>query len=101
MIHSLLSASHVIEYHQDLSLDCESPDTIHWICEQLHRLSIEERIFTDRHLIQLNQTIKEIPTGRQRQLRSARDQVLYYLSTVCEWQLPPVKEAQFEDAQNT
>ena len=35
MIHSLLSASHVIEYHQDLSLDCESPDTIHWICEQL------------------------------------------------------------------
>ena len=99
MMNSLLRASHVIEYHQDLSLDCETSDNIDWICQQLHRLSIKQRIFTDHHLTQLNQAIKAIPTGRQRQLIAARDQVLYYLRTVCEWQLPPVKEAQFEDAQ--
>lgn len=99
MINSLLSASHVIEYHQDLGLDCEAADTIHWICEQLHHLSIKQRTLTDHHLSHLNHVIKKIPTGRQRRLFAARDQVLYYLSTVCEWQLPPVKEAQFEDTQ--
>ena len=91
MMNSLLTASHVIEYHQDLSLDCETSDNIDWICQQLHRLSIKQRIFTDHHLTQLNQAIKAIPTGRQRQLIAARDRVLYYLRTVCEWQLPPVK----------
>ncbi|CDS95204.1 site-specific integrase [Vibrio coralliirubri] len=101
MINSLLSANHVIEYHYDLGLDCESADTIHWICEQLHHLSIKQRTLTDHHLSQLNHVIKEIPTGRQRRLFAARDQVLYYLCTVCEWQLPPVKEAQFEDTQMT
>lgn len=101
MMNALLSANHVIEYHYDLGLDCEIPEHIHWICEQLYRLSIAQRTFTDRHLVQLNRVIKEIPTGRQRRLMAARDQVLYYLSIVCEWQLPPVKEAQFEDAQMT
>lgn len=99
MINPTLNPQHVIEYHQDLGVECESASEINWVCEQIQALSIQQRALTTLELKIINSKIKCIPTGRQRRLTSARDQVLFYLNTICEWQLPSVKAKQFEDAQ--
>lgn len=99
MINPALNAQHIIEYHQDLGVECEPTEEINWVCEQIQALSIQQRALTTLELNTINSKIKRIPTGRQRRLTFARDQVLFYLNTICEWQLPSVKEKQFEDAQ--
>ncbi|MCL1106472.1 site-specific integrase [Shewanella algicola] len=63
----------------------------------LNSLNISERALSQQQLIHINQNIRSIPTGRQRALSTALNQVLLYLKDICDWQLPESKEPVFRD----
>ncbi|MBB1438921.1 site-specific integrase [Shewanella sp. SG41-4] len=92
-----LTADIVFEYRDDQGLTCEKQEHIQWVCNILNSLNISERALSQQQLKHINQKIRSVPTGRQRSLSTALNQVLLYLKDICDWQLPQTKEPVFRD----
>ncbi|AZG74163.1 site-specific integrase [Shewanella livingstonensis] len=92
-----LTADSVFEYRDDLGLTCEKQEHIQWVCNILNSLHISERVLSQQQLLLINQKIRSVPTGRQRSLSTALNQVLLYLNEICDWQLPKTTESVFRD----
>lgn len=92
-----LTAQTIITYRVELGMDCEETSNLQWVCDLINSLNINERALSKEQLNDINKRIKSIPTGKQRVLLSALDQVLFYLKEICNWQLPEVKEQAFTD----
>lgn len=83
----MLDHKDVARYLQDQGLTEIASSDLEWICARLYMESSERRLTSDT-LNTLARQIAAIPTGRQRRLRQARNQVLLYLGNICEWTLP-------------
>jgi hypothetical protein len=92
-----VTADSVFEYREDQGLTCEKHEHIQWVCNMLNSLNISERALSQQQLIHINKKIRSVPTGRQRALSTALNQVLLYLKDICDWQLPETKEPVFRD----
>lgn len=92
-----VTADSVVEYREDQGLNCEKHENIQWVCNALNSLNIKERALSQLHLKHITQKIRSVPTGRQRALSTALNQVLFYLKDICDWQLPETKESVFRD----
>lgn len=86
------SSEDVRRYHQDLGHEAADAAALAWVCTYLDT-HIHERALTVESLSALNHAIHLVPTGRQRRLKVALDQVLLYLYEVCDWSLPEKNEA--------
>ncbi|WP_412514818.1 hypothetical protein, partial [Shewanella indica] len=84
-------------YLDDLGLTIAARTDIKWVCLQLEQHS-SQRQLSEESLKQINHAISNIPTGRQRRLKQARDQVLQYLFDVCDWTLPSKQESRCQDS---
>ncbi|TVL62555.1 hypothetical protein AYJ00_11445 [Shewanella algae] len=84
-------------YLDDQGLTIAARTDIKWVCLQLEQHS-SQRQLSEESLKQINHAISSIPTGRQRRLKQARDQVLQYLYDVCDWTLPPKQESRCQDS---
>lgn len=92
-----LTAQTIITYREELGMECEETSKLQSVCDLINSLNINERALSKEQLNEINKQIKSIPTGKQRVLLSALDQVLFYLKEICNWQLPEVKEQAFTD----
>jgi hypothetical protein len=92
-----VTAESVFEYREGQGLTCEKHEHIQWVCNILNSLHFKERALSQDHLSDINQLIRSIPTGRQRALSTALNQVLFYLKEICDWQLPETKESVLRD----
>lgn len=93
----MLSYSTIQRHHEDLGLAIENRTDIEWICLHIDKCA-QQRQLSEVNLKQINYAISNIPTGRQRRLKRARDQVLQYLYDVCDWTLPPKQETRCQDS---
>ncbi|MGL4713498.1 MAG: hypothetical protein ACRCWP_13345, partial [Shewanella sp.] len=92
----MLDYSTLQRYHDDLGLVIEQRSDIDWVCLQIEQHA-SQRQLSEVSLKQVNQAISDIPTGRQRRLKRARDQVFQYLYDVCDWTLPQKQETRCQD----
>ncbi|MCG9730955.1 hypothetical protein L1D44_14120 [Shewanella sp. Isolate13] len=92
----MLNYSTLQRYHIDQGQAIEERTDIEWICLRMEPHS-RERQLKAVNLKLINKAITDIPTGRQRRLKRARNQVLQYLHDVCDWTLPKRQEKQFTD----
>ncbi|MCL1139566.1 hypothetical protein [Shewanella pneumatophori] len=93
----MLDYSTLQRYHDDQGLAIEARSEIDWVCLQIEQHA-SQRQLSEVHLKHINQAINDIPTGRQRRLKRARDQVLQYLYDVCDWSLPQKQETRCQDS---
>ncbi|RTR35896.1 site-specific integrase [Shewanella canadensis] len=93
----MLNYSTLQRYHDDFGLVIEERTDIDWVCLQIEHHS-HQRQLCEVSLKQINHAISDIPTGRQRRLKRARDQVLQYLYDVCDWTLPQKQETRCQDS---
>ncbi|PMO23110.1 tyrosine-type recombinase/integrase [Vibrio sp. 10N.222.54.B6] len=95
------TAKHIHHFYQQHSLACAEVDAFEafltLLSQERGQESEHERQLTESQMASINRAISGIPTGRQRALKRARDETLYYLNQVCGWDLPPVKVQQFND----
>ncbi|MCT7942973.1 site-specific integrase [Shewanella holmiensis] len=97
MAKGTLTAQIIVNYRVDQGMVCEQSKDIQWVCDMLNSLNIKERALSQQQLFGINKHIRSIPTGRQKTLLKALDQVLFYLKEICNWRLPEVKEQVFRD----
>lgn len=101
MINQSRTAKLVHHYYQQQSISCTGIEIINTFLTLLfQKKSDNERKLTDSQMASINRAILEIPTGQQRLLSRARDEVLYYLCHVCGWVLPQIKMQQFKDREH-
>ncbi|MGR5177871.1 site-specific integrase [Vibrio mediterranei] len=84
-------------YYQETGVECADMPSLDWICTAISALSLPTRELPLDALNTLNARIATVPSGRRRALLPARDDVLFYLKSVCDWQLPEKKDADYED----
>jgi integrase len=93
----MLNYSTIQRYHDDLGLVIEKRSDIDWVCLQIEQHA-SQRQLSEVSLKQINYAISDIPTGQQRRLKRARDQVLQYLYDACDWILPSKQETRCQDS---
>ncbi|WP_076542447.1 site-specific integrase [Shewanella sp. UCD-KL21] len=93
----MLNYSIIQRHRADLGLAIENRTDIEWICLRVDKCA-QQRQLSKTCLKQINYAISDIPTGRQRRLKQAREQVLQYLYDVCDWILPPKQETLCQDS---
>ena len=93
----MLSYSTIQRYHDDLGQTIEKRSDIDWVCQQIDQHASQRKL-SEISLKQISHAINNIPTGQQRRLKRALDQVLHYLHDVCDWALPPKQETRCHDS---
>ncbi|GGB60673.1 site-specific integrase [Shewanella inventionis] len=93
----MLSYSTIQRYHDDLGQTIEKRSDIDWVCQQIDQHASQRKL-SEVSLKQISNAINNIPTGQQRRLKRALDQVLHYLHDVCDWALPPKQETRCQDS---
>ena len=94
---SNIRANTIQRFHQLQGLACADETALTLICTKINDLNLQHRDLPLNDLKALNAYIRSIPSGRQRHLRRALDNTLYYLHSVCHWQLPKQKEHVLKD----
>ncbi|MEZ9868869.1 hypothetical protein [Vibrio sp. 10N.261.51.A4] len=81
------TAKHIHHFYQQQSLACAEVDAFEafltLLSQERGQESEHERQLTESQMASINRAISGIPTGRQRALKRARDETLYYLNQVC------------------
>jgi len=72
-------------------------ENIHWVLSRWPDKSVLQRTLTDKHYLQLNQAINQVPTGKRKHYRQALNAILIYLNDIAQWQLPERTKKLFVD----
>lgn len=89
----------IINSHSQQGLSCENKEFIQYVIDLINKTSRSDRSMTMAELQSIKKTITTIPTGKQRHLLRAVDNVLFYLHQHCAWQLPEPELKRFHDTQ--
>ncbi|MCF2155395.1 tyrosine-type recombinase/integrase [Photobacterium carnosum] len=89
----------IINSHLQQGLACENEEFLQYVIALINKTPRSDRSITMAELRNIKKTITTIPTGQQRHLLRAVDNVLFYLHQHCAWQLPEPELKHFHDTQ--
>lgn len=89
----------IIDAHEQLGLPCEDKTHLEYVATLIHDNSHSHRQISDDELRIIKNEIKTIPTGKQRVLRRALDNTLFYLHQYCGWRVPQPQRKKLNDTQ--
>lgn len=93
-------AQSIYEHFSNQGMSCAAKVDLCWLLERWKPHLNHTRKIENADVKEANRVIDQVPTGKRKHYRLARDNIMQYLGDYCGWQLPEKIDAKLQDREH-